>query len=268
MKMLKLPPSNQRLQITPLGLIIGLTVLLLTILSSWSLSTDSAHANTVSVGLVTDENTLADQGWNWTSYQGLLRAESELGVVGKVYTSTSAADYEPNLQQCVNDGNNLCISVGFLMANATWNMAQANSTVDFAIVDYAYSEAYPDNLRGMDFAVNETGYLAGTLAGLMLSRPLARPDHGVCSELPRNDELTTDTTKATLLCLKRCAAASARPLRIVLVRDRRAEEGHDRVTFQAGHRPLVASDGLDEHLEGAVHDLHHILGVHAPRHGA
>lgn len=142
-------------------------MLLSAILSSWSLTTDSAHANTVFVGLVTDENTLADQGWNWTSYQGLLRAESELGVVGKAYTSTSAVNYEPNLQQCVTDGNNLCVSVGWLMADATWNVAQANPSVDFAIVDFAWNEAYPDNLRGMDFAVNETGYLAGILAGLM-----------------------------------------------------------------------------------------------------
>ena len=54
------------------------------------------QADPVAVGLVTDEATLADMGWNWLAYQGLLRAEAELGVVGTVYTSTSGADYEPN----------------------------------------------------------------------------------------------------------------------------------------------------------------------------
>jgi basic membrane lipoprotein Med (substrate-binding protein (PBP1-ABC) superfamily) len=82
-EVLKSLSVNRWRQITSLGLVIGSTVLLLAILSSWSLTTDSAHANTVSVGLVTDKNTLADQSWNWTSYQGLRRAESELGGVGK-----------------------------------------------------------------------------------------------------------------------------------------------------------------------------------------
>jgi basic membrane protein A len=158
---------NRCLQITLIVSIIGAMVSFLLLLSRWSLATDSAHANAIFVGLVTDENTLVDQTWNWTSYQGLLRAESELGVVGKVYTSTSSVDYGPNLQQCVSDGNNLCISVGSSMADATWNIAQANPAVDFAIVDFAWNEAYPDNVRGMDFAVNETGFLAGTLAGLI-----------------------------------------------------------------------------------------------------
>ena len=146
------------------GLILPLSVLLLTPL----LIHNSASAQTVYVGLVTDENGLADQAWNWTSYQGLLRAENELGIVGKVYDSNSSADYEPNLQQCVNDGNNLCISIGAGMANATWNKAQANPTVDFAIVDFAWNSGYPTNLRGIDFKMNEAGFLAGTLAALLI----------------------------------------------------------------------------------------------------
>jgi basic membrane protein A len=125
-----------------------------------------AGSEAVGVGLVTDEATLADMGLNWFSYQGLLRAASELGVVGTVYTSTSSADYEPNLQQCVDDGNDLCISVGFFTAEAISNTALANPGTYFAIVDVAF-EDYASNLRGIWFAAEDAGYLAGTLAGLM-----------------------------------------------------------------------------------------------------
>lgn len=120
----------------------------------------------VAVGLILDGPTVDDMSFNWFSYQGLLRAQSELGVVGTVYTSTSSADYVPNLQQCVDDGNDLCISVGFLMGDATLGAAEAHTDTYFATVDFAW-EDYPDNLRGMIFAEDEAGYLAGTLAGLM-----------------------------------------------------------------------------------------------------
>lgn len=125
-----------------------------------------AGAGSVAAGLVTDVGGVNDMGFNWLSYQGLLRAQSELGVAGTVYTSTSPADYEPNLQQCVADGNDLCISVGFFTEDAIWKVAAANPDTRFAIVDVS-RETYPDNLRGMTFAADELGYLAGTLAGLM-----------------------------------------------------------------------------------------------------
>jgi basic membrane protein A len=123
-------------------------------------------ADTIGVGLVTDTGGLYDMSFNWLSYQGLLRAESELEVVGTVYTSTTSADYETNLTQCVMDGNDLCISVGFLTSSAILNAAQTYSNTKFAIVDASF-ENYPGNLRGIIFASNEAGYLAGTLAGLM-----------------------------------------------------------------------------------------------------
>ena len=52
-----------------------------------------------------------------------------------------------------------------------------------------------------------------------------------------------------------------RALRVVLVRDRRAEEREDRVAHQPGERSLVAVDRRDEPLERAVHDLGPVLGV-------
>jgi hypothetical protein len=50
-------------------------------------------------------------------------------------------------------------------------------------------------------------------------------------------------------------------LRVVLVRDRRAEEGHDAVAGVLVDRALEAMDPLGEELEEAVHDPVPCLGV-------
>ena len=149
-----------------LSVSLTLTTLLGAVLLLGLQSGSPVGAQSVASGLVTDVGGLNDLGFNWLSYQGLLRAQSELGVAGTVYASTGQADYEPNLEQCVADGNDLCISVGFFQADATMNVASANLDTSFAIVDVSW-ETYPDNLRGMIFAADEAGYLAGTLAGLM-----------------------------------------------------------------------------------------------------
>ncbi len=140
---------------------------LLLLVGLWGLSSAvRAHADPIAVGLVTDGPTAYDRSFNQASYEGLLRGQAKLGVVGTVYTSTSAADYSSNLQRCVDDGNTICISVGFLMADATISKAATYTGVKFAIVDFTWN-AYPPNLRGITFASDETGYLAGVLAAGM-----------------------------------------------------------------------------------------------------
>ncbi|NIP13937.1 MAG: hypothetical protein GWN66_07615 [Pseudomonas stutzeri] len=60
---------------------------------------------------------------------------------------------------------------------------------------------------------------------------------------------------------------AAGPLGVVLVGDGRPEEGQHRVAHQPRQRALVAVDGLDQDVEGPVHDLHHVLGVQVLGHG-
>ena len=58
--------------------------------------------------------------------------------------------------------------------------------------------------------------------------------------------------------LQRGAAGT---LRVVLVGDGCPKEGQDGVAHQTDQGALVAVDGLDQDVKGAVHDLHHLLGV-------
>lgn len=120
----------------------------------------------VKVGLVTDETGIDEMSFNWMANQGLENAENHLGIEGTLYESDSPDDYEALLQQCADEGNQLCFSVGFLMAYATDVVATANPDTAFAILDMNNDAGLP-NLRGIRFDEKEAGYLAGALAGKM-----------------------------------------------------------------------------------------------------
>jgi basic membrane protein A len=122
------------------------------------------------VGLVTDVGGLNDRSFNQGNYEGLLRAERELGVEGRVLQSKRAADYVPNLSTLARQDYDLVVAVGFLMADATDVVARRFPDTLFAIVDVpqASLKHRPRNVRGLVFKEQEGGYLAGYLAGLMV----------------------------------------------------------------------------------------------------
>ena len=129
-------------------------------------TTEAPAGSDIRVCLVTDIGGLNDRGFNSLANQGLEQAASELGVETRVLESQSDADYVPNLSECATQGYNLIISVGFLMGTATEEAAGQFPDTTFAIIDFAY-EAPPENLQGLVFKEQETGYLVGYLAGLV-----------------------------------------------------------------------------------------------------
>ena len=129
----------------------------------------------IKVGLVTDIGGLNDRGFNSLANQGLEQAATEIGVETRVLESKSDADYIPNLSTLAEDGYDLVISVGFLMGEATHQAAEAFPDTKFAIIDFGYgapdcedtNSCNLDNLQGLVFKEQETGYLVGYLAGLV-----------------------------------------------------------------------------------------------------
>ena len=103
--------------------------------STSSSSSSSSSGSNFKVGLVTDIGGLNDHGFNHLAYVGLQRAEQQLGIKGRVLTSSSGADYLPNLSTLARQGYNLVIPVGFLMADATDTVAKAFPNTKFAMVD-------------------------------------------------------------------------------------------------------------------------------------
>ena len=139
-------------------------------------------AETISVGMVSDTGGLDDRGFNEFSINGFERAQSELGVDGRVYTSESADDYLPNLTAAVDDGHDLVVAIGFLIQPSVVEVATEATDTNFAGVDQFYVEdpqedcealaeqfqycAMP-NVLGLQFPSEEAGYLAGVVAAMM-----------------------------------------------------------------------------------------------------
>jgi basic membrane protein A len=133
-----------------------------------SAASSTAAGRPIRVGLVTDINQLNDHGFNHLAYVGLLRAEKQLGVQGRVLESPSAADYIPNLSTLAQQGYDLVIGVGFDQADAIASVASKFPKTHFAIIDVDQQtlKGKPKNVLGLLFREQEAGYLVGYLAGL------------------------------------------------------------------------------------------------------
>jgi basic membrane protein A and related proteins len=139
--------------------------------------TGTTPKSDVRVALVTDVGQLNDRGFNQLAYEGLKKAEKELGVQIRVVESASAADYVPNYTALVRQGYDLVIGVGFAQGDAIDTAATQNPNTKFAIVDVDQTglKHKPKNVVGLLFKEQEVGYLAGYLAGLTQKRKGGKP---------------------------------------------------------------------------------------------
>jgi basic membrane protein A len=132
-----------------------------------STTTTTSTAPAFKVGLSTDIGGLNDRGFNHLAYLGLIKAEHDLGVSGRVVEAQSSSDYVPNLSALARQGYNLVIGVGFTEIQALETVAKQFPKTHFAIVDVSNAdEGKLPNVEGLLFKEQEAGYLAGYAAGL------------------------------------------------------------------------------------------------------
>ena len=74
---------------------------------------------TIKVGMVTDVGGINDKSFNQTSWEGLQRAEKELGVEITYMESHTDADYSTTIEALVDAECDIIISVGYMLATAT-----------------------------------------------------------------------------------------------------------------------------------------------------
>jgi basic membrane protein A len=132
-------------------------------------------AAAIKVGLNTDIGGLNDRGFNHLSYLGLLRAAKQFHIKVKVDTSSSSADYIPNLSALAQQGYNLVICVGFLQEASCGQMAAKFPNTHFAGVDMNAVADFTKtkitkNFEGLIFKEEQAGYEVGYLAGLEAKR--------------------------------------------------------------------------------------------------
>jgi basic membrane protein A len=113
------------------------------------------------VRMVTNSGGLEDRSFNQSSWEGLQQAEGELGVEAEAIVSTSETDLAPNVEQAVQSGCGLVVTVGWELADATLEQAAANPDVAFAIVDESVDAP---NVKPVVFDTAQAAYLAGYLA--------------------------------------------------------------------------------------------------------
>jgi basic membrane protein A len=140
--------------------------------STTTTSTETTPGTALKVGLVADAGELNDNGFNELAYNGLKRAERELGIKGRVVEANSAADYVPNMTTLARQGYDLVIGVGFAQGDAIAAAAKRFPDTNFAIVDVdqASLKGKPANVQGLLFREQQVGYLVGYLAALTARR--------------------------------------------------------------------------------------------------
>ena len=136
---------------------------LLLLLSSAAVAQTAAISR---VGLVTDVGKVDDRTFNESAYKGMVRAAEAFGVKHAFIETQQPTDYDKNIEQFATAGYDMIITVGFMLGDATKKMAQKYPQVRFAIVDFAYDPPL-DNVLGLLFAEEQSGLMAGALAGLM-----------------------------------------------------------------------------------------------------
>ena len=86
---------------------------------------DCASAEVLCVGLVTDVGEVDDKSFNQSAWEGVQRAESELGATVDYIETQDAKDYAANIGLFADAGYDVIVTVGFALGEATLTAAAA-----------------------------------------------------------------------------------------------------------------------------------------------
>ena len=135
------------------------------------------------IGVVTDVGTVDDKNFNQFSYEGAQKGAADIGAAKPdVVVPADASQYTSDIQNFVDQGYNIIVTVGFNLGDATTKAAKANPNVWFIGVDQAPcvdAKGDPDStfacagdaskllpkLIGLQYQEDQAGYLAGIVAG-------------------------------------------------------------------------------------------------------
>ena len=126
-----------------------------------------AEEKTIKVGVITDVGGVNDKSFNQTTWEGMLALMEEYPNIQANYLESSTdADYSSNIETFVDEGYDLIICVGFMLADACREAAETYPDQKFAIIDNADNADLP-NVACLMFSQQEASYLVGIVAGMM-----------------------------------------------------------------------------------------------------
>jgi basic membrane protein A and related proteins len=151
-------------RLLPLGLAALVAVVLTAV--GFVASGTAAPQATFKAGLVSDVGRFNDKGFNQNQLTGMKRAARQLKIQYRAVESRSAGDYLPNMASLARSGYNIVISAGFLLADATEDVADQFPNTKFAITDFSVLgfKRKHSNIEGLTYATNQNSYLIGCLA--------------------------------------------------------------------------------------------------------
>ena len=121
------------------------------------------------VGLVFDIGGRGDKSFNDSAYNGLVRAQKDLGVGFSTLETSEGSDREAQLRQLASGDSKLVFGVGFLFTDDVRALAKEFPDKKFACIDYTVTpgDTLPPNLVALKFREEEGSFLVGGLAALL-----------------------------------------------------------------------------------------------------
>lgn len=139
------------------------TVVSASLLVGCSGSKESAKDDKITVAMITDVAGVNDQSFNQSAWEGLQRAEKELGIEVKYLESKQDSDYATNIETLVDENVDLILGVGMKLADAIKEGAELYPEQNFVLVDKELKDV--SNVKSILFKAEESAYLAGLIAG-------------------------------------------------------------------------------------------------------
>ncbi|WP_157559162.1 BMP family lipoprotein [Nocardioides sp. Soil774] len=134
----------------------------------------SASGSDVKPCIVSDAGGFDDKSFNQLSFEGAQQAADELGVKLTPVESNSENDFAPNLESLVGQGCNVIVTVGFALAAATKDSAEANPDIEYILIDDSADggddgatfdgKADQPNIKPLLYNTAQAAFLAGYAA--------------------------------------------------------------------------------------------------------
>lgn len=165
--------------------VLGMAALLLAACGGAAGGGEAEEACPHKIGFVTDVGKLNDQSFNESGWNGVIAGAEALGLGEDCYSfieTADSADYIPNIQSFVDEGFDIVVTSGFAMTDATREAGAENPDV-FLIGTDQFQEDTIDNVAGLIFHEDVSGYLAGVVAGLVTESNVVGGVYG-CPSIP------------------------------------------------------------------------------------
>lgn len=118
------------------------------------------------IGVITDVGNVDDRSFNQFAWEGAQQGAAAIGGEVDYIESESRNDYFKNIDIYAERDVDVIVTVGFALGDATTAAAKEHPDILFIGVDQEQTEVLP-NVAGLIIPPDQSGFLAGALAGML-----------------------------------------------------------------------------------------------------